>query len=421
MNNFKKMMAAVLVLCMAFALCACAGTPAQTEPSQPAANAGEGEAAYRVNVMDAQGQPYADGVVVRFMQGDTQAAMQVVGENGVAEKTLAKGEYTVELVFTDAEAAYHYDQTDLTLTADKTELSITLAKAVGGEPRNLFANGKDYQAYSVESGSTYVELVPGDRTYFLFAPTQAGTYKVTTSDAAAAVGYYGAPHFVQSESVAEVVDNAFTISISAGMVGTGDTGTAVLVIGVDSAELESCMLSIERIGEAEHTISDEPWTEYATTHTPEAFSLKLEAGQKLTYVNIEGNTEDYQVVLGEDGFYHMGTADGPVVYVNLGKDAPHISFQVIIQGDGPMGGAPIRKYFYDENGEFVKKEDYTDILVSYFECMDKTYNLYPLTEDLKYIIQNGGEGWWDISSPDYILEGCNPEIAWLFACCFIAQ
>ncbi len=421
MKNFKKLMAAALALCLTFTLCACAGTPAQTEPSQPASNVAEGEAAYRVNVMDAQGNPYSAGVVVRFMQNGTQAAMQVVNENGVAEKALAKGDYTVELVFTDAEAAFHYDQSDLTLTADKTELTVVLAKAVGGQAQQLYANGKDYEAYRVEVGSTYVELTPGDRTYFLFAPTQAGTYKVTTSEAGAVVGYYGAPHFVQSESAAEVVDNAFTISISAGMVGTGDTGTAVLVIGVDSVELESCMLSIERIGEAEHTISDEPWTEYVTTHTPEAFTLKLEAGQKLTYVDIEGSAEDYQVVLGEDGYYHMGAADGPVVYVNLGKDAPHISFQVVIQGDGPMGGAPVRKYFFDENGEFVKKEDYTDILISYFDCMDETYDVYPLTEDLKYIIQNGGEGWWDVNSPDYILDGCNPEIAWLFACCYVAQ
>lgn len=424
MKNLKTLIATALVLCLALTMCACGQTPAATDPSedtQPASNLAEGEALYRVSVTDTQGAPYTSGVVVRFMQNGTQAAMQVVDANGVAEKALAKGEYTVELVFTDAEAAFYYDQSDLTLSADKTELTVSLAKAISGEARKLFANNKEYDAYNVTDGSTYVTLTPGDRTYFLFAPTQAGTYKVTTSDAAAVIGYYGAPHFVQEQSVAEVVDNAFTTSISAGMVGTGDTGTAVLVLGIDSAELENCMLIIERIGDAEHTIADEPWTEYETTHTPEPFTLKLEAGQKLTYVDIEGETADYQVVLGEDGYYHLGSAEGPVMYVNLGLEAPYISLQMIIQGDGHMGGAPVRKYFFDENGEFIKKEDYTEILLTYFECMDETYDVYPLTEDLVYIIQNGGDGWWDVNSPDYILDGCNSEIAWLFACCYIAQ
>jgi hypothetical protein len=45
--------------------------------------------------------------------------------------------------------------------------------------------------------------------------------------------------------------------------------------------------------------------------------------------------------------------------------------------------------------------------------------IYPLNSDLVYILQNGCSGWWDATSPDYIFEGCNPEIGWMFALCYV--
>lgn len=387
-----------------------------------------GEADYQVTVVDGQGNPYTAGVIVKFMQGTTQAAMQPVNESGMATKALPKGDYTVELVFTDESASCYYDTASAVLSANKTSLEITLYNSISGEGTSLFATspvtgeGKDYTAYPVTVGSTYISVEVAERNYFLFAPTQAGTYKISVDNKDVKLGYYGSPFFVQAESIQEVTDNAFTVSVSDSMIGTGNTGTTSMVIGIDgAAEKKDCLLQIERIGDPEHTISDEPWTQYKTTHTPAPFTLKLEAGKKLTYVDIKGTTDANKVVYNEtDGYYHFGTAAGPVVYLHLDKKAPHVSLQTVIQGDGPMGGAPIRKYFYDDAGEFVKKEDYTDILTSYFENMDKDLGIYPLNSDLIYIIQNGCSGWWDSTSPDYIFEGCNPEIGWMFALCYVA-
>ena len=78
------------------------------------------------------------------------------------------------------------------------------------------------------------------------------------------------------------------------------------------------------------------------------------------------------------------------------------------------------EYFYDANGEFLKKEDYTDILRKYFENMDASAGVYPLTKDLEYIIKNGCHGWWEKDDPDYIFTDCNPEIGWMFALCYAA-
>lgn len=387
-----------------------------------------GDKSYQVKVTDAQGNPYTSGVIVKFMQGGKQAGMQPVNQEGIAVKTLPGGDYTVELVFTDDDLVGHYDKEKAVLSAKTTSLEIVLMTGVSGEGKTLFApsigggENKEHTAYDVNVGSTYVTLKAKERNYFLFTPTEAGTYKISVSDKAFAIGYYGAPHFVQAASAAEVKDGSFTVSVSKSMIGDGNTGTAAYVIGVDGGGQEaSCTLNVERIGEPEWNVSDEPWTPYKTTHTPAPFSLTLEAGKKLTYVDITGKTSENKVVFNEsDGYYHFGKADGPVVYLHLGKGAPYVSLQTVIEGDGAAGGAPIREYFYDADGKFIKKEDYTEILSGYFANMDEELEIYPLNEDLVYILQNGCNGWWDSSSPDFIFEGCNPEIGWMFALCYVA-
>lgn len=69
--------------------------------------------------------------------------------------------------------------------------------------------------------------------------------------------------------------------------------------------------------------------------------------------------------------------------------------------------------------------------MKYIEYVDEDEGVYPLTEDLKYIIQSRGEyvGWWDIDSNGYIfkdlngnkIKDINPDIAWLMMCCYIEK
>ena len=85
-------------------------------------------------------------------------------------------------------------------------------------------------------------------------------------------------------------------------------------------------------------------------------------------------------------------------------------------------------YFYDESGNFQKKENYAECLGKYIACVDENSGLYPLTEDLQYIIQRSGDqnGWWK-QDGNYIfrndsgenIPGINSDIAWLFMCCYI--
>lgn len=378
---------------------------------------------YKVSVEDALGNKYTSGVIAKFMQNNEQVAMQVCDANGIATKELDRGDYDVEISFTSGDEGYSYKKEGLKVTADKPEITVVVAYTQSNEATPLYVDTKEYEAYSVNSGCTEVKLVDG-RNYFLFTPTEAGTYEFSIAEGnVEAIGYYGAPHYVQSISAAEVKDNKFTVSVKASMISTGDTGTTVIVFGVDKADSDSCVLGVERIGDPQYGVEDEPWIIYEKTTQIKTYTLPV--GSKLGEFDL--TAASYDLVLNEeDGFYHLNSVDGPLVLVRLAKESKYLaSFKTILENSGVV------KYFYDEDGNFVKKENYADCLLEYIECADKESGTYPLTEDLKYIITQRGdhEGWWDIDSHSYLfidqegfkLKNINSEIAWLFMCCYIEE
>lgn len=404
MKTLKNILIAVLALTMLLSLCACGKD-----------NGDNGMATYQVKVLDGQGKPLTSGVIVKFLQNGEQVAMQPVNTEGIAAKELTKGDYTVELTFTNNEISGHYDQSAAVLSADKTTLELSLISKLSDATYDLVIGGDNYKAGVVNAGSTYVPVKANVRNYFIFSPTEGGTFEISVNNNAIKIGYYGAPHFVQSASAVDVIDNKITLSISDSSLGGS------YVFGLDGTDADTdAILSIIRTGDPTITIADMPWTEYKTTHTPAPYTLNLN-GKSLKYVDIKGKTDDNKVVFNDaDGYYHFGTADGPVILMHLGKKAPYVSLQTVIEGDGLGGGAPIREYFFDADGNFLKKEDYTNILRTYFENMDQEAGVYPLTKDLEYIIKNGCHGWWDKDDPDFIFTDCNPEIGWMFALCYVS-
>lgn len=429
MKKIKIVMLAALLLFSTLLLGAC-GDGGDKEPETTEST----EATYTVSVKDALGKPYNSGIVVKFMQNGTQVAMQVVNEGGVVEKVLTKGDYTVELQYTDSEASYFYDPTNVSLSADKTELDIVLAHKQGESVQTLFAtspttgSGREYEAYSAKAGSNYVTLETDDRNFFLFAPTEAGLYEFSVSDGSANIGYYGAPHFVQKQHAGDepVVDNKFQINVKADMIGTNGTGTTVLVIGLDSVDgTTTCMLNINRVGDAVLGLEDEPWSTYQTTVDLAPFVLA--EGTKLGEFDLTASTDTYTLVYNEeDGFYHMNTADGPLVLVRLTEKSQYLDpIKTVIEK------SHVCKYFFDDNGGFVKKESYNECLQAYVDNADETTGTYPLTEDLKYIIQQRGDyvGWWESGAGFYLfydaagnpMSDLNTEIAWLFLCCYVVE
>ncbi len=411
MNNFKRFVSVCLVLVLTFSLFALIGC-------------GSGEEIYTVYVKDAFGNPYTSGIIVKFMDGDKQVAMQTVNDKGIATKTLESDTYGIALSFTDHEAQYYYD-TDIEVSSDKTEVDVILAYKVKKDAVETLGIGtKEFDAYYVNSGCTYVELKKDSRNYFLFSPKQAGNYEFSIADNAnATIGYYGAPHFVQENNAAEVKDNKFTVNVKADMIGTNGAGTSTFVIGIDSdKKTTSCVIGINRLGDPIKTIEDEPWTVYKKT--VDLKNYKLPAGLTIKEFDLTASTDSYNLVFNEsDGFYHLNNANGPIVLVRLAEDCEYIAcFKTMLDRTG------INKYFFDDKGEFVKKESYSECLLEYIEYVDEDNGVYPLTKDLKYIIEQHGDyvGWWDIEGNGYMFKddsgnnmtNINNDIAWLFMCCY---
>ena len=409
MKNVKRFISILLVVALTlslFTLSAC----------------GKGEKDYTVNLKDALGNPYSSGIVVKFMQDGKQVAMQSCNEDGAATKSLINGKYDIVLQFADDSVEYYYDK-DIKLTPRKNVIDVILAYKNNAEPEKIYVGSSEFDAYNVVTGCTYVDLKEG-RNYFLFTPTKEGNYEFSIADGAnATIGYYGAPHFIQENSAAEVKDNKFSVNVKSSMIGTNGTGTSVFVIGIDAdKKLKNCVLGINRLGDAIKTIEDEPWTIYQKTVELQDYTLP--SNLEIKEFDLTASTDTYNIVLNEkDGYYHLNDKNGPIILVRLAEDNEYIAcFKTMLDRSG------VNRYFFDENEEFVKKESYSECLLEYIEYVDEEEGVYPLTDDLKYIIQQRGEyvGWWDIENSGYMFKDAsgnnisdiNADIAWLFMCCY---
>lgn len=291
-----------------------------------------------------------------------------------------------------------------------------------------YVSSSEFNAAYIRSGCTYLELNTEERNFLIFTPLQSGVYEIIIHNATGTVGYYGSPYYVQTENTGKPTgDQSFSVEIKDSMIGTGNTGTTQLVIGVDSQD-PNCIISITRVGDVVLTPQEMPWTEYTSDYVPSKYTLP----EGLTIREFD-LTASYDIVYNEaDGFYHLGSADGDIVLVRLDAALPYGGCFGNI-----LAGMNVGAYFYEDDGTFIKKELYNGCLLQYLGTLNKgmgthsysdgklddRYGVYPLTQDLLYIIQTYGEytGWWNPEASNYLfatLPGVNVESAWLFMCCY---
>jgi hypothetical protein len=146
---------------------------------------------------------------------------------------------------------------------------------------------------------------------------------------------------------------------------------------------------------------------------------------RVSYLDISAPDGTYDLYYDEANGYYRLSEGGPVVLVNLGVQERFISLFERVNGKDNYGGSAVTRYFYDETGAFVKKENYTEYLDSCFTQMlmskENPVGYYPLTKDLMYVLQNGFVDWWNPDSPNF-LEGfteANKTYAWMFPCCVV--
>lgn len=373
---------------------------------------------YTVNTVDYKGNALS-GVTVIFKSGGVAKATATTDAAGKATATLAKGNYDVTLVY----EGYGFDSSNAKLTSSQTSVSVTMAKNATKTEEVWFDTTG---AYYLETGGQYVEIPAADgnnsdcggNSIFLFEPTESGTYKISVSSSSAAISYWGGSIFFVSDATDSIEHTSTSLTLNVKPSNIGGT----YVIGIKG--VSNTVISVVKIGNAVLDETDIEWTDYVGTDTIKTYSLGTGA---LTYVDITKSTGTYNLVYNSsDRYYHLGSTTGPVMLVHLGVGAPLISLSDVIGYTG-SGGSNFGKYIYDAYGNLVKKENYTNLLIKYMDNMDQNKYVYPLTKDLMYILKNGGEyrGWWSATGNGNTIYSAKPnlnaEIAWMWACCYIAQ
>ncbi len=384
---------------------------------------------YTVTVVDGFGSPMS-GVEVIFMSGNNEAAKISTNKDGKAVAKLVSGEYTV-VVDSDDGKSYVVNE-----AAPSVEIKLV---ALATDPEMVYPGATDTATvlagvYTVDIGSVRVPVEKGKIRYLFFVPKEGAIYHIYTDSDKVEVGYYGGSFFVTPNNTGYVDENGVLIhEFLHSSVGS----KVVLGLTSTSASVNECTVTIVKASDIEIKDIERTWEQLVPTMVPSEQVETPTGTQK--YVPIEINfstmagTKEINVVYNEkDGYYHLNTADGPVLYVKITQSTKYLDpFKTIAQLTN------IGKYFYDENGALLKKESYNDAIFidrnlypnnhnkCYSEVADKKYGVVPLNEELIYILKNAGEGdWFKKSSPDYIFDNTTipadvmPQNAWLFACVY---
>ena len=435
----KILISLLLALTLAFALvfASCTGngvdTGSGTDTSDTNTNTDteSNEITYTVKVIDYTGNPVTSGLFVQlYKDGEEFGSMKKANKEGTVTFTAEKGEYTFELVLTDETVTY--DKESCVLTAKKPSKEIMLYSELGNREFVMYPYDNDlgeryeYRALFVSEGATLVPIE--GMTYYVFEPTRGGVYKFSyIADAAINIGYYGgSEHYVFGESTVEVKDRAFTIEVKDSGVSSEHTGTTRIIIGVRSLVVDSCILTIERISDP---IAEIPRIDYLPIEYPsEVVSYSY---LNATLVDVDVLDKNLSIVYNaEDGFFHHGDENGPIVLARITSASKYLaSFSKICETAALYGS------IFDENGNLLRTEVYNNMILTYAEKCDDA-GVVPLTRELLYAVTNMGKhsGWFEGEQSIFrigqggeedgtVIEGTVLEVplenAPYFACCYL--
>ena len=387
-------------------------TPPVSDGETPPDTTPEAEIAYKVTVQNHDGTPAKD-IIVKVQKNGEDQAFKLVGPTGAVSFNLPSDAYTV-LIESPSGKALHYDQAAAVLSPDAPEITLTVYEAAASTmPLNAPSKkGDDYAKFNaalVGEGSTYVPYNSGDYTYAVFTPTRPGMYEVSC-EGDVALTYHGAPINVFDHALLETVDGKVSFDIPAGSVGSTPDTTAQFVFRLEGTG-NGCMLTVTRTGDIPKSPYDEPWV----IPMPTADDLKpYEGVTEGILTDVDVTNPALTVVQGDDGYYHLNTADGPVVFIRLSSANPYMAdFKTICDT------TRICAYLYHEDGSFDQRVSYNEMILEYLTVANED-GVVPLNSQLADMVKTAGDymGWWNFSDNldifgDKIVD---PAIAWLFAC-----
>lgn len=246
-------------------------------------------------------------------------------------------------------------------------------------------------------------------TIFEFSPDETGVYKFSIDDSTALVGYWGAGSFFVWDQT-ENKTNTMEKELNA-------VGQSIMV-GVSGIEGDFTM-NVEKLGNAEE-IEETVYVDYVVSHVPVDGNLVDTTDVDVNYVDI---TKPHNIVKDENGFYHLGTADGPMLYVDLTSEG----FDITNAFFGGYGALSMRGQYTDEDGNVINYE-FINAMRNYATVIynsDYDNGLYPLTEDLVIFLKafGGNQGWYNANQTPFeaIKSEHDPDSAWLVTCCYLGE
>ncbi len=230
-------------------------------------------------------------------------------------------------------------------------------------------------------------------TLYFFKPGQMGKYTFTV-DENATVGFWGAgafyihnPNSTSNVLEWEIKDDAYAI-----------------VIGISSSN-PTVTLNIEKTGDSLGN-QEKEYINYTNVHKPS--SKYNYNGASAVYVNIR---EYHTAILGSDGFYHLDSATGPVLYVELNSDGFNLT-----SAYGSYGANSLKGTYNGVDYNFKDAmEEYKDVLSS--------SGRYYMTEDLYKFLKGYGNNqfWYDQSKSPFLdvqRGGFDERTVWLVTCLY---
>jgi len=334
---------------------------------------------------------------------------------------LTSGKYRISV--TDP-AGTKYEYSD-NLLIDETNKNVTVSLYnPRGKQVNVYGQIEDSKAYTIGEGIFLTDATEsGKKQYFIIYASSSGVFEVYVNSADALVEINGDPNYVLAYDTTReeyrIASNRVRFEIPPIKEGGEVTPVVVSVTSSDGAALT---LSVERYGNLPPRPEYQEWNIITARGSLQPYSLPQ--GATLTDIDITDMT--LSVTLGEDGYYY--TSDGKLVVLRLGTASAYLDPIALIAGHMDENvGTTFGGYIYDEDGNYVRKDNFNSLIGTYYENSDAANGVYPLTEELANAIMVHGNhnGWFESDGLMYLFgevtAPVNSEISWLFACCTVEE
>ncbi len=283
-------------------------------------------------------------------------------------------------------------------------LTLVIALVLVVSPMAVFAEeGVTYEmGAALEVGTKTYDVCDLEYTVYTFDPTETGKYTITTTNSVLGIVSYNGMWATVEPAAATVTESSIVWECNS-------VGQSIWVAALSKDG--GINISVEK--EHIEIITYETY-HYENKVKPTAFTFDGDA-TKLEYVDIEDGNKDI-AALGKDGYYHLGDANGPRLFVILNDTM--MSFYNMRE-PGQLS-AIVR----NEDNSVKYKVDYNSSFDEYWACVANvtidgtSAAIYPLTDDLIVMIKNvaGHHGWF---KEDGWLANVDPEDGWMFPCVYI--